>query len=313
MAKNHRTQNAQLSLMEAVEAFILDGLARRLSPHTLGIYREKLSHFITWAESQQIETMAHVDARALRLYLVHLQETGHNAGGQHTHARILRAWLNFLEAEGLIMDSPMRRVKMPRLPKPQPDVLTREEVQKLLDAAQNNRDKALILALLDTGARVSEFVALNVGDVDASGAVQIHHGKGDKARTVYLGYKALKALRRWLWEREDAYTLDSPLWTSLHHPERGVRLTTNAVRLILVRLGQRAKLTRRISPHMFRRTFALWCLRDGMDIYTLARLMGHADIATLRHYLALAEMDAAAAHRRHGPVNGYLSSQEGDS
>ncbi len=310
MARNHRTRNAPLSLVEAVEAFILDGMARRLSPYTLGIYREKLTHFTTWAATQQIETIAQVDARALRLYLIHLAETGHNPGGQHTHARILRAWLNFLEAEGLIPESPMRRVKMPKLPKPIPDVLTREEVRALLAAAEHSRDKALILALLDTGARVSEFVALNVGDVDSTGAVQIHHGKGDKARTVYLGYKALKALRRWLWEREDPYTLDSPLWTSLHHPERGTRLTTNAVRLILLRLGQRANLKRRVSPHMFRRTFALWSLRSGMDIYTLARLMGHADIATLRHYLAIAEVDTANAHRRHGPVDGWLSKED---
>ncbi len=306
MAKNHRTKNAMLSLDEAVEMFILDGKARRLSPFTLGIYREKLAHFITWAKSQNIENLAQVDARALRLYLVHLEETGHNPGGQHTHARILRAWLNFLEAEGIIGESPMHRVKMPKLPKPIPDVLTRAEVRALLDATQNSRDKAIVLALLDTGARVSEFVALNVGDLDTSGAVKIHHGKGDKARTVYLGYKALKALRRWLMEREDAYTSESPLWTSLHYPERGTRLTPNAVRLILVRLGQRAKLKRRVSPHMFRRTFALWCLRDGMDIYTLAHLMGHSDIATLRHYLAIAEMDTANAHRRHGPVNGWL-------
>ncbi len=295
MAENYRTQNAQLSLMEAVEAFILDGMARRLSPHTLGIYREKLTHFTTWAASQQIETIAQVDARALRRYLVHLQETGHNAGGQHTHARILRAWLNFLEAEGLIQESPMHRVKMPKLPKPMPEVLTRDEVHRLLDAAQTYRDKALILALLDTGARVSEFVALNVGDVDSTGAVTIRHGKGDKARTVYLGYKALKAVKRWLWTRKDLVSPASPLWTSLHHPEEGTRLTANAVRLILVRLGERAGLKRRISPHMFRRTFALWCLRDGMDIYTLAKLMGHSDIATLRHYLALAEMDTARA------------------
>lgn len=310
MTENHRTKNALLPLREAIEAFILDGKARRLSPFTLGIYREKLTHFLAWAASQNIETLAHVDARALRLYLVHLQETGHNPGGVHTHARILRAWLYFLEAEGLIPESPMRRVKMPKLPHPMPDALTREEVAALLGAAQHSRDVALVLALLDTGARISEFVALNVGDVDASGAVRIRHGKGDRERTVYLGYKALKALRRWLWEREDDFTDASPLWTSLRHPERGTRLTSNAVRLILVRLGERANLKRRISPHMFRRTFALWALRSGMDIYTLAKLMGHSSINTLRHYLAIADVDTAAAHRRYGPVDGYLSQEE---
>ena len=77
MAKNHRTQNAVPSMIEAIEAFILDGKARRLSPHTLGIYREKLTHFTTWAASRNITTLAQLDAHALRLYLVHLAETGH--------------------------------------------------------------------------------------------------------------------------------------------------------------------------------------------------------------------------------------------
>ena len=136
--------------------------------------------------------------------------------------------------------------------------------------------------------------------------MRIRHGKGDKERVVYLGYRARRALRRYLHGRADRWTDESPLWVSFHYPEEGIRLTTGAVRLMLRRVAKRGDVERH-NPHAFRATFALWSLRSGMDIYTLARLMGHADISTLRHYLALVESDLADAHRRHGPVNGYLS------
>ena len=305
MADDQRTTTRKISLEEALEAFLLDCRARRLAPSTVEIYEEKLRRFFKWAEKEGLTMLADVDAHRLRRFLLWLDEVGHNAGGQHIHARALRAWLNFLEADGILEVSPMRRVRMPKLPKPLPRVLTEGDIDAMLAAAGNDRDKAIILALLDTGARVSEFVALNVGDVDTAGAVKIHHGKGDKARTVFLGYRALRALRRYLWQREDATAPASPLWASFRNPETGERMTTNAVRQMLKRVAARADVAK-ANPHAFRATFALWSLRSGMDIYTLARLMGHADIAVLKHYLALAETDLAEAHRQHGPVDSYL-------
>ena len=182
MARDERTSLKRISLTEALEAFILDAKARRLAPSTIGIYREKLGNFIRWAEGEGISSLAELDAHSIRAFLINLEETGHNAGGQHIHARTLRAWLNFLEADGILEASPMHRVRMPRLPKPLPLVLSVEDVEALLAATDTDRDEAIILALLDTGARISEFVALNVGDVSASGAVTIHHGKGDRGR-----------------------------------------------------------------------------------------------------------------------------------
>ena len=305
MADDKRTTLKRISLNEALDAFLLDCRARHLAAPTIGIYREKLETFIQWAAEEDMRTLADVDARSLRLFMLYLEERGHNAGGLHIHARVLRAWLNFLEEDGILEVSPMQRVRMPKLPKPLPRVLTKEDIDAMLEAAENDRDKAIILVLLDTGARVSEFVALNVGDVDAVGVVKIHHGKGDKARTVFLGYQALKALRRYLWQREDATTPLSPLWASFRNSQAGERMTTNAVRLMLKRVAKRAGV-KTANPHAFRATFALWSLRSGMDVYTLARLMGHADIAVLKHYLALAEADLAEAHRQHGPVDSYL-------
>lgn len=172
---------------------------------------------------------------------------------------------------------------------------------RLVKHAGGRRDRAIVLCLLDTGCRASEFVALSVGDVDtAAGAVMVRRGKGGKDRTVYLGVQARKALLRYLATRQ-APAPSLPLWVTI----RGGRLTREGLRTLLRRLGERAEVEH-CHPHTFRRTFALWSLRAGMNIYALRVLMGHADLAMLRRYLALVETDLQDAHRRHGPVDSYL-------
>ncbi len=301
-----RTTAKRLTLREAIDAFLLDCRARRLRAGTLHFYRTKLPRFAAWCEERGCVAVGEVEPDLLRAFLVWLDESGHSAGGQHAYARALRAWFNFLVEDGVLEESPMRRVRMPRVPKSAPIGLSVDEVEAMLEAADTLRDKAMILFLVDTGARLSEFAALNVGDVDmTSGAVVIRSGKGGKRRTVYLGRRALRALRRYLRDREDAVTPASPLWVSFRYYAEGDRLTASGVRLMLRRVGKRAGVERH-NTHAFRRTFAIWSLRAGMNIYALKELMGHADIATLRHYLALVESDLQEAHREHGPVDSFL-------
>lgn len=199
----------------------------------------------------------------------------------------------------------MKRVKMPRLDSPIMPAFTEADVKALLDACLNGRDKALVLFMLDTGLRASELLAVNLGDVDVgTGAVMVRLGKGKKARTVYLGGKTRQTLQRYLRRRQDALTMDasSPLWVSLTN---GGRLKVAGLRQVLRRMGERSGVDH-CHPHTFRRTFALWSLRAGMDIYSLQRLMGHSDLTMLRRYLALVESDLQSAHRKHGPVDSTL-------
>lgn len=149
--------------------------------------------------------------------------------------------------------------------------------------------------------RAAELLALNGGDVDEhTKAIFVRQGKGRKDRTVYLGVKARRALLKAWRERKPG--AGAPLWTGLRD---GERLTESRLRQLLERIGQRAGVEH-CSPHTFRRTFALWSLRAGMNIYTLARLIGHEDITVLRQYLALVEVDLRAAHEQASPVDRLL-------
>jgi len=194
----------------------------------------------------------------------------------------------------------MSRVKMPAQDSPNPDSFTPDEIKRLLTAAESARDKAIILCLLDTGCRAGEFCAWDRGDVDLSTGgvvVQSAKTKGRKTRVVYLGTRARKAMLKHL--RNVDAGQDAPIWVS---KTKGRRLNVNGLQQVLQRIGKKAKIVG-VSPHKFRRTFAITCLRNGMNVYALARLMGHSSIETLRFYLGLVESDLADAHKRAGPVD----------
>jgi len=157
------------------------------------------------------------------------------------------------------------------------------------------RDAALPLALLDTGARVTEFLSVNIADIDA-GTVVLRHSKGKRPREAYPSTRTHKALRSYLRMRHDN---SSALWVT----KQTDRLTYDGLRGILTR---RAKLAGRAdvpSPHDFRRAMAINYLRNGGDIFTLQLILGHKSPTVLGRYLALTERDTREAHAKFSPVD----------
>ena len=288
-----------LSLADAYTAFVLSRQAASVSPRTLTYYDHQLHPFLVWAETHGAATVGQVTAAHVRAYLVSLQGRNLAPWTVHGAARAIRAFLRFCEEEGYIVAAP--KFTMPKLPKKILPAFEPADVQRLLAACDNERDRAIVLCLLDTGLRAAECAALNGGDVDMkTGATFVHAGKGGKDRLVYLGAKARRALLKvWAGRRPGQ---DAPLWVSQRD---GQRLTENGLRQMLERLGERAGV-QHCSPHTFRRTFALWSLRAGMNVHVLARLMGHSDIAVLRQYLALVESDLQRAHQQASPVDRLL-------
>ena len=289
-------------LARALDAFLLDAEARQLSPNTIRFYRQQLQPFLAHLQKEDITTPTAILAHHIRAYLVLLQQRGLKEHSVHAAARSLRAFCNFMKAEDLLTSNPMRKVRMPRLPKEIPPAFSQEDVTKLLAACTNVRDRAIVLFLLDTGCRAAEFIALDVEDIDlADGTVHIRQGKGKRERTTYIGDSTRTVVNAYLGQRKDKAA--APLWVSL---TTGTRLTDSGLRLMLRRLGKRTGV-KHCHPHTFRRTFALWSLRSGMNIYALQRIMGHSDLSILRRYLALTEQDLQTAHRRFGAVDSMLS------
>ena len=290
----------QFPLELDVQSFLSDCTIRGLSPNTLRIYRNNLRAFQQWTECPDV---TEVTTNHLRAYLKHLHDSGHNCGGIHQSYRVLKTFFRWLLAEGEIEHNPTERVKGPKLHDKPLDPLDMDTFKRLLSTCESKsftdvRDKAILLALMDSGARASEFCALNVGDLNVStGALLIRSGKGGKNRITFLGNKALKQTLRYLKKREDV-SAETPLWVTVS----GTRLTYSGLRQVVRRRADKVGIPEP-GLHSFRRAFALMSLRAGMDVYSLQRLMGHSDLSVLRRYLAQTQEDLREAHQKAGIVD----------
>lgn len=281
------------------QMFLLDCKIRRLSPRTIEFYNCQILPFLRWCSQRQIVSVAAVMPAHIRAYLAEKLECNLSDYTLHAIARSLRAYLNFCVREELLQVSPMKKVSMPKVERRILPSFEAGDIDKLMRVCTESRDRALIMFLLDTGCRAMELVNLNGGDVDVlSGIVNIRKGKGAKDRTVYLGSNSRKALRRYYLERGRPGS-NEPIW---RNARTATRLTDSGLRQLLERLGKAAGIEH-CHPHTFRRTFALWSLRNGMSLYHLQRLMGHEDIVVLRQYLALVEADLQGAHAQYGTVD----------
>lgn len=286
-----------------INAFILDRRSQDLAPGTLHFYVWKLKLLTDFAGRHSIDRVGQLTPTHIREFLIELSST-HNPGGVHAVFRCLRAFLLWYERESEFdWSNPIHNIKAPKV-----SVLTIEPVElttitKLLKVCDPTtfhgaRDIAIIYFLLDSGLRAAELCALDIEDVDSiMGDVIIRKGKGGKPRMVVIGKRTRRAVRSFLRLRNDS---ENALWVT----DEGDRLTYWGLNLILRR---RARLAHVEKPglHDFRRAFALNCLRSGMDVFALQRLMGHSDLSVLRRYLAQTNDDLRAAHAKASPVDNW--------
>ncbi len=290
------------SLRQDVSAFLLDCRARNLATRTLAIYTRQLEGLLVWACGKATEAVTPQD---LRLYMLHLQQTGHNPGGQHQAFRVLRTFFRWLVAEGLLAENPMQRLKPPRVREEPLPPVPLSDVAALLATCEGTglldlRDSALILMLLDTAARASELLSTSVEDADLdSAALVLRMTKNRKQRVTFIGTRTRKALWHYLRARKAGPT--EPLFTT----NKGQRLSYSGLRQMLRRRADRAGI-KEPGAHSFRRAACLALLRDGADVFTVQTLAGHADLATTRRYLRLVTEDLRTQHAKHSPVDRLL-------
>ena len=291
-----------------LESFIVDRKIQNLSKGTVEFYIDKLKLFITFCNEIDVIYIHQITAQIIRQYLLYLEDKGHNPGGIHCCFRTLKTFLLWWEVETDQENwkNPIRKVKAPKLSIEPLDPVEIDVVEKLINTCKGSalltlRDRALLLLLLDTGARAAEVCALDLEDLDAiAGICTIRSGKGRKPRTVFLGQKARKTLRAYLKARNEIESLKglNALWVT----QSGDRMEYWCLNEILRRRARTAKVEKP-QLHDFRRAFALNFLRNGGDIYTLQKLMGHADLQVMRRYLAQTTEDLQTAHNKFSPVD----------
>jgi integrase/recombinase XerD len=181
-------------------------------------------------------------------------------------------------------------------PKKLPEVLTEDEVRRLLDAPNKNcrtglRNRCMLQMMVDAGLRVSEALALTPKDIDTcAGAVHVWRGKGAKDRTVYISEHTADLCRLWEAERpKGAKTFFCTL--------QGKQINTSYVRALVYRLREKAGIEKHVHPHMLRHTFATLRLKRGDNIRQVQQLLGHSSVATTEIYTHVYSEDLARAAR----------------
>jgi site-specific recombinase XerD len=292
-------------LASLAEAFLLDRRTQGLSLATVKFYRDKLDQFLEYCESQALTQVGEITPDFLRRFVLAYAET-HNPGGVHAAFRTVRAFLYWIENEEIMppeWKNPIRKVKAPKVGLDPISPVSLEEVAAMIATCQGgtfpgDRDKAVLLFLLDTGLRAKEFYNLDLSDLElASGAVLVRAGKGHKPRTVFIGRRTRRAIRAYFRQRQD----NSPaLWVSVF----GDRFRYTTLREILRR---RAKLSGipTPSPHDFRRACALGMLRNGGDLISIQRILGHSGLSVLSRYLAQNAGDLGIVHEKTGVVDNW--------
>ena len=287
----------------SIEEYIdLSWMERGLAAATLSAYRADLSLFSRWLSNRGLGIE---EARRLDV-LDFLSE--HTHWPPRTIARRLSALRRFyqhLEREGRITDNPCDRIDAPRLGRPLPEVLTEQEVERLLaapdvDTVLGIRDRAMLEVLYATGLRVSELVGLRSEQVNLLQGVLRVVGKGDKERLVPLGEPAVDWLERFL-ERGRAEILGVKPSPALFPTGRGRAMTRQAFWHLVKRYAERADISRRISPHTLRHAFATHLLDHGADLRVVQMLLGHRDISTTQIYTHVARERLKIIHARHHP------------
>ncbi len=278
---------------------------RDLSENTLIAYSSDIINFIDYIESAGIKKVQDVDYLLIRRYLVVLSEQGFKRRTICRKLTCLRSFFNFLLHKVIIEISPVARISSPKMEKRLPNFLHIPEIEELLDCIDTSdpfstRDKAIIETLYSTGIRVSELVGMDIDDINMNVGFIWVLGKGGKERITPIGQMAIDAISLYL--QKSRPTLEN------HEREKalflnrfGTRISARSIRRRVREYGKKACISKNISPHIFRHSFATHLLDAGADLRTIQELLGHVDISTTQVYTHLTRARLTEVYQKAHP------------
>ena len=271
---------------------------------TMQVYGARLNRFANWCAAQGKVAPKSLSAADLRAFIAHLQAKGNGNGTPRQNAVVVKGFSRWLLFEGKLQANPFTTVNLAKPPRKIPEPFSDQEAKLLLKATHHTRDpqrnKAILLVLLDSGLRVSELVGLELEHIrfeDGTAMAKVL-GKGSKEREVPLGKQAVKELRKYLNCRNSG-----PLFTNGHGKPLSVRRVEELIKECAKLGGVNGK---RTSPHIFRHTFARKYLLNGGDPFSLQQILGHSNLETVKLYIHLWSSDIQAQHRKFSPVDSLL-------
>lgn len=292
-------------------AFMLERFADHLSvekgasPLTSDAYLRDVGRFATFCVVRGAATPAIASARLLREYVYHLKDLGLSPSSIRRNVSAVRSYFRFMLGEGELVRDPSERLEAPKRWRTLPEVLTVDEAAKLLGAVSLDehfafRDRAMLELGYGAGLRVSEWITLSVRDVLMDDHLLRVFGKGSKERLVPIGRGAIGAVAIYL--RELRPRLERGAGKGiLFLNARGEPLSRMGAWKIMRKYVEIAGITKPVSPHTLRHSFATHLLEGGADLRAVQEMLGHADISTTQIYTHVDREYLRSVHRQYHP------------
>lgn len=272
------------------------GIERGLAKATVSAYESDLNKYVAWLQTHGITKPDDIAKQDVEDYIAALDADGESARSKARRLASIHEFHRFALAQHAVSADVAASVKAPKGASVLPDVLSVDEVSRLLDAAAVGgstdpvvlRDKALLEFMYATGCRVSEAVGTNLDDIDLEEKVVRLMGKGSKQRLVPLGSYARNSVVAYLnagrGELERRSTAKVPERRALFLNKRGKRISRQSVWEIVKTAGERAGIIKPLHPHTLRHSFATHLIQGGADVRTVQELLGHASVTTTQIY-----------------------------
>ena len=275
------------------------------SPRTNEAYLRDVARFATFSATKGAASPTAASARILREYVYHLKDLGLSPASIRRNVSAVRSYFRFMIAEGELVRDPSEKLESPKRWRSLPEVLTVDEAEKLLTAPSLDepfafRDRAMLELAYGAGLRVSEWITLSVKDVLMDDHLLRVFGKGSKERLVPIGRKAIGAVAIYLRELRPKIERGQGKGI-LFLNARGEPLSRMGAWKILRKYVDAAGITKPVSPHTLRHSFATHLLEGGADLRAVQEMLGHADISTTQIYTHVDREFLRSVHRQFHP------------
>jgi integrase/recombinase XerD len=276
-----------------------------LSKNTIEAYGHGLNRFLEHLKEKGVHEILNVGKFDVRAFLLTLKRKGLSTKTIARNLIAIRTFFRFLVQEGILGTNPVEEIESPKIAKTLPEILTLKEVEQLLEQPNLQgplgiRDRAMLEVLYATGMRVSELTQLPINQVNLEGGYVLIFGKGSRERIVPLGSESMKWLTLYLKTVRGRLTKGKEN-RFLFISRWGRGMSRQRFWKSLKEYGRRAGIRKRITPHLFRHSFASHLLERGADLRSVQMMLGHVDISTTQIYTHVSGERLKKIHQRYHP------------
>ena len=276
---------------------------KKLSDNTLQSYKRDICQFSQYLDQNQQDYLK-LEEKDIKDYLKYLTITGKKASTVSRSLASIRSFYQFAVKNKKVEADPTGKIQSPKIEKRTPSVLTSQEVELLLEQPKSvdlkgTRDKAMLELAYATGMRVTEIISLDIGDVNIEEGYVVCR-TGPKQRNIPLGSMSLKALKEYI-ERAREILIKNESVKALFVNINGQRLTRQGFWKIVKYYKEQAHISKEITPHVLRHSFATHLLQNGADLKAIQTMLGHSDISSTQVYMQFQDEGLKNVYRKAHP------------